>query len=242
MGCDIHLYVEKRDALGQWQSADNWELNPYYENDNSESGEPEYIIPYDNHFYNGRNYNLFAILANVRNGHGFAGVKTGEGFNPIAPPRGLPHDITKRVQSDATAYGEDGHSHSWLTLHELLTYDWTQSSEIYGWLHAVEFEQWDGYWRDRGESPQSYSADVFGGLVEKVDELTMRKKIAELRKSTPEQEFTNALAELHLYTQVTWKQYYYQVAKKFLGETIPRLLKLSEGDFESVRIVFWFDN
>jgi len=29
-----------------------------------------------------RNYDLFAILANVRNGHGFAGIKTGGGIRP----------------------------------------------------------------------------------------------------------------------------------------------------------------
>lgn len=46
----------------------------------------------------GRNYNLFSILANVRNGVGFAGCKTGEGFEPIAMPRGFPADASPAVK------------------------------------------------------------------------------------------------------------------------------------------------
>ena len=37
-----------------------------------------------------RDYNSFAVLGDVRNGLGFAGVKTGEGFNYITARRGLP--------------------------------------------------------------------------------------------------------------------------------------------------------
>lgn len=43
--------------------------------------------PFDN-----RNYDLFAALADVRNGVGFAGVKTGKAIEPIAMPRGIPDD------------------------------------------------------------------------------------------------------------------------------------------------------
>ncbi len=74
----------------------------------------------EHEWYPGRNYNEFAILANVRNGRGFAGIKTGEGFNPIADPKGLPKDVSDDVASDSRAYGSDGHSHSWLTLKELI--------------------------------------------------------------------------------------------------------------------------
>lgn len=40
-----------------------------------------------------RHYQLFAVLAGVRNGYGFAGVITGEVVPPIAPRRGLPPDF-----------------------------------------------------------------------------------------------------------------------------------------------------
>jgi hypothetical protein len=40
-----------------------------------------------------RSYNTFAMLADVRNGHGFAGVKTSDGFPVIHAPRSLPDDL-----------------------------------------------------------------------------------------------------------------------------------------------------
>lgn len=40
-----------------------------------------------------RNYNTFAMLANVRNGRGFAGCWTSTGFPVIHEPRGLPKDL-----------------------------------------------------------------------------------------------------------------------------------------------------
>ena len=40
-----------------------------------------------------RNYNTFAMLANVRNGRGFAGCWTSTGFPVIHEPRGLPSDL-----------------------------------------------------------------------------------------------------------------------------------------------------
>jgi hypothetical protein len=71
-----------------------------------------------------RNYHTFSILAGVRNGYGFAGVRTGEPWEPISEPRGLPKDLGKN-----TDYGLDDemigdlwigdHSHSWLTLEDL---------------------------------------------------------------------------------------------------------------------------
>lgn len=40
-----------------------------------------------------RSYNTFAMLADVRNGRGFAGIKTSDGFPYIHEPRGLPADL-----------------------------------------------------------------------------------------------------------------------------------------------------
>lgn len=40
-----------------------------------------------------RDYDTFAVLADVRNGRGFGGVATGEGWPVFAEPKGLPDDI-----------------------------------------------------------------------------------------------------------------------------------------------------
>lgn len=47
-----------------------------------------------------RSYNTFAMLANVRNGRGFAGVKTSDGFPVIHEPRGLPADFVLNDEGD----------------------------------------------------------------------------------------------------------------------------------------------
>jgi len=73
MGTDIHPIVQVR-REGTWQNV---------------------TIPEDGRYGNildGRWYDLFAILGNVRNGRGFAGVVTGSGFVPISDCRGIPED------------------------------------------------------------------------------------------------------------------------------------------------------
>lgn len=121
MGSDIHFFVEKKSPRGSWLSADHWEI---------EDGQE--VVPYEKCRYHQRNYNLFAILADVRNGTGFAGKPTGNGFTPIAKPKGLPLDVSPQVKAIATHWGCDGHSHSWLTLAELQAFDWNQTTLSYG--------------------------------------------------------------------------------------------------------------
>ncbi|WP_457091134.1 hypothetical protein [Microvirga sp. P5_D2] len=66
------------------------------------------------HLIRHRDYRIFAFLADVRND---------EGVPPIAQPRDLPDDT-----SDGVAAGfrrcDDAHSVSWLSISELLDYDY----------------------------------------------------------------------------------------------------------------------
>lgn len=47
-----------------------------------------------------RSYNTFAMLADVRNGRGFAGIKTSDGFPYIHKPRGLPADLKEPTRDN----------------------------------------------------------------------------------------------------------------------------------------------
>lgn len=58
-------------------------------------------------FLNGRNYDVFSILANVRNGYGFAGVLTSSGFNPITSGRGIPDDLSDEIRAHLKRLGYD---------------------------------------------------------------------------------------------------------------------------------------
>lgn len=78
-----------------------------------------------------RNYHAFSVLADVRNGRGVAGRYTGEQWEPIAQPRGLPADLARPEQVsflnddtilDGNVVWLGDHSHSYLTLKEILDY------------------------------------------------------------------------------------------------------------------------
>lgn len=248
MGCDIHLYAERRNAAGQWESADKWGPDKYDESDGRQ------VVDYDNRFYRGRNYDLFAILADVRNGRGFAGVSTGDGFQPIDAARGLPPDCDQRISADAQRWGSDGHSHSWLTVAELLAFDWTQFSKHRGVVDAAEFVRWCGYRRERGLGPESYCGGVSGRSVQNISVEEMEQRIAAIKQPFIDrnsygwiEEFEAAvIKELadhsreHFYCSVEWNETYYRSAANFWSECIPKLLRLGKPD--DVRIVFWFDN
>ena len=111
MGCDIHLYVEYLQSFNGypiWYNCDHWRLNPYFEYDESSDSETRFNVV---SLYRDRNYDLFAILADVRN--------YGDATTPIDDPRGLPIDVSPIVKEESNHWGNDGHSHSWFTLKEL---------------------------------------------------------------------------------------------------------------------------
>jgi hypothetical protein len=94
MGCDIHAMIEKKAKHYVWVNC----------------GDPEI----------GRDYELFAVIGNVRNGNGAP-------F--IAKDRGLPIDCTDEFESWHSEYGSDAHSCSWVTLKEMKEFDLNQEYE-----------------------------------------------------------------------------------------------------------------
>jgi hypothetical protein len=144
--------------------------------DYADQREPD--VHYTRRYYSGRNYNLFAILANVRNGHGFALFPTGEGFQPISEPRGLPLDVCPEVATSVKAWGVDGHSHSHLTLTELLQFNWTQETVCFGVVNGPTFREWSRWGREQGEPPKEYCGGVSGRGVKHVTPGEMENLIA----------------------------------------------------------------
>lgn len=237
MGCDIHLFVEKR-RKGKWEPADQWKRNKYAEHE----GERELEVPYKKKFYSGRNYSLFSILANVRNGFGFAGCDTGDGFKPIAAPRGLPLDVTSVVKAESDHWGVDGHSHSWFLLAEIFEYDWTQVTKCRGIVSAAEYWEWNQWRREQGECPESYCGGISGGDIKHISEEEMKELLKSYKNTAGVGIVLDQINEAFpkLYCQVEWDETYYQSCRRFWSDTIPRLLRV--GKPEDVRLVFWFDN
>lgn len=205
MGCDIHPFVEVQLEEGSWDLVLKPELT-------------EYGFTNNYYFSRMRNYDLFGVLADVRNG------TYGEEFVPIAEPRGLPDDISCDVKAISEDWGIDGHSHSYLTLKELLDYDWNR--EI---LHTacVAGEVFDHL--KPNEAPREYCTHTTGRTTKIYD-----------ADEYMEAKGSGTLVE-RPFVKHSWKMQYAQVFDYFLKTYLPRLQEL-HPDPKRVRVVFWFDN
>ena len=198
MGCDIHLYVEKR-VNKKWVYASAKDHGC-----NTQFGE-QYGYDY---WYDGRNYSLFSILANVRNGYGFAGCVTGEGFMPISEPRGLPKDVCLKIKKESAEWGGDGHSHSWLTLKELQDYDWRGHITIHqGMVGEEGFKEY----LENG-SPSHWAGGMMGDGVKTVSNNQMRDIISGVTPRVPGERYI---------TSIKWPESYYSCTPDFVDRVIP---------------------
>ncbi len=235
MGTDIHMRVEVR-VDGKWQEAN---ANPY----------------------RNRNYDVFAVLAGVRNGSGFAGCDTGDPVTPISEPRGLPEDDSAKPYKDPpfgwSSEADDpyyysclgDHSFSWLTLEEILAYDWHQAKVKRGVISLAAFAKWDaagcgmpeGGWSGGISGPNVFhvSNDTARGLLRDDYEGQVQKTMATAREyKWGRCDKRELFAEF--YTQVQWETTIAERCREFVEEYIPALQTL--GAPQDVRIVFGFDS
>jgi hypothetical protein len=117
MGCDIHMYAEVRNKkTNKWEKVGKVFKNEWYDPEQKTKVYEEHGYEWNAQFtdqpYDERNYDVFAVLAGVR-----------RDATPIDKPRGLPEDISDEVKQIAEN-DPDGHSYSYLTLKELLSYNW----------------------------------------------------------------------------------------------------------------------
>lgn len=144
MGCDIHIQIEKR-VNGKWERVpwvDEFKRN-YPETYGHLDGALDMPALFDN-----RNYDLFGVLADVRNG------TWGEEHPPIASPRGWPDDMAAPQICDGEPEWLGDHSFSWVTLRELQEYPWDEPVKKRGWVSHEEAAKF----RSDGVPPVSYSA------------------------------------------------------------------------------------
>lgn len=230
MGCDIHLFVEKK-VNGKWESADKWSKDE----DGEERGMELRTVDYDDKFYRGRNYELFAILADVRNDSEIV---------PIKKPRGVPKNISPEVKDEINKWKGDGHSHSYFTIAELLKFDWTRTSTLSGCVSTLEFNKWDKWGRHNGEGPESYCGWTSAPMISMEEMEAKSKEMNEFLLNSPlsreeKREYVGKTMG-NLYCKISWEIAYYKMCRDFFSNTLPRLLHI--GKPSQVRIVFFFDN
>ena len=165
MGCDIHVRVEIKyalrtgksngDCIIKWVSGDTYYPNPYFDehlvNPYSPDENHEFLW---NEIYAGRDYMLFAMLANVRNYNGLP---------YIVEARGIPDDACSRTMQAYKAWGDEAHSASYLTLKELIDF---YHDPWHGSDRDVEEDVWKGARESLNDliAPLKARADELGAI------------------------------------------------------------------------------
>jgi hypothetical protein len=234
MGCDIHAYVEQREGEGcPWEYAGELDI--------------------------WRNYTLFAVLADVRNGWSFAGYDLGDAVVPISKPRGLPEDVTDVVKNESGGWGCDGHSYSYASFREILEYPWDSVIVKRGYVGESEFVK---YLKEG--KPNSYSGGVGGWSVVIITNEEMRiltDKEGDARNGyvkelcdkynynnetlLPQYPYAvNAVDCVNkppsFYTQVQWMDMIINDISDSFFTLIDEAL--GDNDPDNIRLVFFFDN
>lgn len=178
MGTDIHGIYQRRRKTPQSDAKFRLDVlhkvyydTPLYELDVNVEGlgfrETDWCS-FGRPIYDDRNYILFAILAGVRNGYGFAGCDI---FDPLPTlSEGLdnyPEEIrfspkyygSSPCDSEGTYDGEwlGVHTHTILTADEILSYDFQRRINHIGVMEIEQFQKLIG-----GEDPDHWCGDVWG--------------------------------------------------------------------------------
>lgn len=239
MGCDIHSRIEIK-KNGKWeQNQEPLFKNPY----NFDKDPAKEMIP---SWGDSRQYDWFSVLADVRNGSGFAGCKTGEGFVPIAEPRGIPKDATEEWKNYCKDWGGDLHSKGYLTISDFENYDWNRSTKKYGVISLSQYTELRG----TNKSPESWCGGIGGGKNITVSEEDADKILSgetveivgdgdssyDNRKRT-----INLASDFTINVRYSWEINYKDWFEYNLTNLIEPMKKLKEK-YEDVRVVFGFDN
>ena len=177
-----------------------------------------------------RDYSLFAILAGVRNGYGFAGIPTGDAVKPISEPRGLPDDFLMDEEED---YLGD-HSHSWLLLSEMNDYANHNALANVGKTGVISLEHYLEL-KEQGLTRYTQPKEWCGAIS--------GRDIVTLSVDEVEEALTKCMPFLpgKVYVQYNWIVSLIKFSR--LAEVIDEIYaEASEEDPKNIRFVFGFDS
>lgn len=183
-------------------------------------------------WYSDRNYTVFGVLANVRNGSGFAGVDTGDPLPIIAEPRGLPDDMSEQCAKWFVDHGGD-HTDSHVTLEEVLAYDWKRSIIKRGVVRIDEYRTYVQQGR-----PEQWSGSIGGGSVRHVSQDEMNRFLINPPADAAGPNEWGPDKTVYV-TQIQWTDTLERYAEGFLERM--KMLALEVGEAPT-RLVFNFDS
>lgn len=222
MDTDIHMVAEIR-KNGIWKTM----LDNIFTEYKNTSFETETCVPYSY-----RTYDVFAILADVRNGTGFAGVKTGERFNVISKLKGYPKDMNETSKTFVGDEWGGHHSASYLTLKEIFDFDWDQLHRGYGCLTEIEYKESIM----QGKHPECWCGDASGPDLITLSEENMVDLIQGKYKREKEKRYqTKCFFPPETYAECA--EYFLENMNIFKKYVLAK-----GGTLEDGRIIFDFDN
>lgn len=248
MGCDIHNIVEVK-VDGKWiPNPKPLFPNSWYKEDEKDKPEEDQwdwaLDEFRTNPDDSRNYDWFSILANVRNGYGFAGVSTGAGFDVIAEPRGIPNDVSDKWRKETKEWDCDMHSHSFLYLDDFDKFDWNQLTVKYGVIPLDSYKELRG----TDKTPKGWCGSTSGGNVITISEDMANDVLdGKLTKLTREKDWlrkdneTRPIEDWDINVEYSWSVMYSEWFENNIKNVIEPLRELAEV-YEDVRFVFGFDN
>jgi hypothetical protein len=221
MGTDIHIVIQRRGDSG-------WEEIVWRGRPGTADG-----IPVCPRGFDDRNYDLFAIIGGVRNGRGFAGVKTGSGWPTIASCRGLPDDFTEDTVAAHPDYPEEGprnlgdHSQTWVTLDELRAFPWDDvRATLCGVISADEYAE--RVCAGETRAPAQWSGGISGPGIAVYDEAAWKNLLSGETIATKP------------YVRVQWMETAREATGDWAGTALPWLEEIAGG--KQLRLVIGFDS
>jgi hypothetical protein len=181
-------------------------------------------------------YDVFAVLADVRNGRA-AGAVTGDGYNPISTPRGFPVDISRETRSHFGLGPDDNPNHAlgdgefhtptWLRLDEILDYDWNRTTRQRGVLPESE---WESY-KVLGKPRDGYACGFLGPGRVTLTTAQMRDLKEGRLQRDPSRSY---------YFELWWTTTYWEGCGWFVEMLKERLSAFGSPD--RIRLIIFFDS
>jgi hypothetical protein len=228
MGTDIHLQVQGRLPDGTWEFVKRKPFLSYDDEGFTWEQDPT-----------GRNYDLFALLAGVRNGYGFAGVYRHEPVTPQFPKRGFPEDYVglKDRRSGFFTGGDDSigdHSFTWATLEELRAVPWDLEYQSGGVIGPETFKKWD-----RVSEPEGWSGGIAGPGIKVHDNI---EEFEKLISSGEPLENENGRINHYCHVTWTWQPLSDCTFRKWIHGDVMQSLADEYGGAENIRVLMGFDS
>lgn len=218
MGTDIHYRFETKVKAEQNQVATKADASEW--------------VTIETRYEGHRHYLLFAVLAGVRNGYGFAGVYRHEPLQPIAEGRGLPPDL-KFGEDEDWEFGD--HSRTWVLGSEIL--EWAKLDRMLvhaGIISREQFESWGG------KSPDSYCGGVSGPGVLVIDDINSATTLGCVNREYSKESQLVAGGD----TEIPWthiRVYWAEALNESIGDFLS-IIREEMDKHGEIRMVMGFDS